>query len=428
MNRPLLSGLLALGLAGAASALTLDSTLSSGLGYSSDPATGASASIRIDGSLTVPFGVPGSSFDFKAHALASTTELAADIDEASATFAFERPAADLDLLKTTYGRYAFQEATGLILAHPADGFRFGLKYGPADLTLAFGYTGLVLRSTSGVALTLADQNASDDLLASPRLLGLIEGSFPLGGDHRLTLSALAQQDLNPTDKLVKTWSTVEDPTKGGRLDTQYLTILGTGPITDAFDYRVHATLGTGSTMSYLPADQVYQDKPIVAGLFGADVTWFLPEFHSTVAEARILVATGDGDSTSAVEGNRSGDSNLFVPVTGTSLGVVFNPALSNLIAYQVGATSKVLSNLSVGAKVLAFQRAVEGVVNSSGVQRLGPGWMGEELDLSARWQPFSDLTATAALGAFVPTSGTFDAKSSGASFQYALNLGVSLSL
>jgi hypothetical protein len=110
--------------------------------------------------------------------------------------------------------------------------------------------------------------------------------------------------------------------------------------------------------------------------------------------------------------------------------VVFNPSLANLAYFELGGSLKPLPflPLTVGAKALGFQRMVAGQINAPGVLRLGPQWMGQELDFNAGWAPFSDLTVTGALGIFLPTAGTFAAGTPGASFQYALQTGVKLSL
>ena len=82
--------------------------------------------------------------------------------------------------------------------------------------------------------------------------------------------------------------------------------------------------------------------------------------------------------------------------------------------------------LVMGTKFFGFQRLVSGMVNASGVLSTGPVWMGEEVDFSASWQPYSDLQVTASLGAFLPTAGTFAA--SAPTFQYAAKIGAKLSL
>jgi hypothetical protein len=327
------------------------------------------------------------------------------------------------------------EPTGLILTHPADGSKWAFNYGGFNLTLVTAYTGFVLKTSSSMAPSQTDLN-NTGLFASPRFIGSVEGSFTVFDSHEITFSALAQQDLNNRDSFIKEWSTVQDTSgKGGALDTQYLTLKADGPIVERLFYDVFGTFGAGNTLSWVsdPASQTlysYSYKPIMSYLGGASLTYFLPDFFSSSFSGRVLLASGDSDWTEPVEGNHQGDSTMFTSLTGTSLGVVFNPSLANLAYFELGGSLKPLPflPLTVGAKALGFQRMVAGQINAPGVLRLGPQWMGQELDFNAGWAPFSDLTVTGALGIFLPTAGTFAAGTPGASFQYALQTGVKLSL
>jgi len=253
--------------------------------------------------------------------------------------------------------------------------------------------------------------------------------------HKFTASVLAQKDLNPSSDLISPYTTTSSSTSGGTLDTQYLTLKAEGPVVKRLFYEAFATLGTGSTLSWVP-DSVatqgssYQYKPIVAFLGGGSLTYFQPEWLNAAFTGRVLFASGDSSASSAVEGNSSDLSTLFLPVTTTTLGVVFSPGLSNLIVYQLGGTVKPVpgQSLVTGLTVLGFQRAVTGVINAPGVLRTGPSWLGEEFDLTASWPVVSDVSVTTALGGFAPNSGTYLSGSTGDTFQYAWDLGVTLSL
>ena len=253
--------------------------------------------------------------------------------------------------------------------------------------------------------------------------------------HKFTLAALAQKDLNSSSDLVEQYSNQESTTKGGTLDTQYLTLKAEGPIVERLFYQAFTTFGTGSTLSWVPDANAlngssYQYKPIAAFLGGGSLSYYVPEWLTSAFSARFLVASGDSKATSSVEGNVQNLSTLFVPITSSTLGVVFSPALSNLIYYELGGSLKPLPGqpLVAGAKLLGFQRAVAGVVNAPGVLRTGPSWMGEEFDVTASWPIFSDLIVSVAAGGFVPTANTYAPGSTGADFQYALKIGATLSL
>ena len=409
---------------------------STNFSLSSIPGSPYSLGERLDGELGLPFDQKGGGIDLAAHVTAALpASVAFDFDRLTFTFVYNKPATDLTSLTWTLGRFSVSEPTGLILNHPADGSKWAFNYGNFNLTLVTAYTGFVLKSSSTLDPSLTDLN-NTGVFASPRFVGSVEGSFGIFDSHEITVSALAQQDLNNRDSFIKEWTTIQDSTgKGGALDTQYLTLKVSGPVIDRLFYDVFGTFGSGNILSWVAdsASQTlysYSYQPIMSYLGGASLTYFLPDFFSSSFSGRFLVASGDADWTEPVEGNHAGDSNMFTPLTSTTLGVVFSPSLANLAYFEVGGSAKPLPflPLTVGAKALGFQRLVAGQVNAPGVLRLGPQWMGQELDFTAGWTPFSDLTVTGALGMFVPTAGTFASGSPGASFQYALQAGAKLSL
>jgi hypothetical protein len=421
---------------GSASALEWQVDSSTLLQLGNQPSPPTIFSETLAGSIQVPFDPQGGGFEAKAHTMVGLPFVGStDFDVLAFTFAYLKPAEDLKLLKFSVGRVAFSEPTGLILNHPADGFKLALDYGGVNLSVAAGYTGFVNRINSGISMTIEDQNQAQQWFASRRMLGSVQADTTLFGGQKFSFSALAQQDLNPSSDMVPQYSTVYSTTQGGTLDTQYLTLKAAGPIVDKLFYEAFGTLGTGSTLSWLsdstsPTGFSYQYKPIVSFLLGGSVTYFKPEWLNASFTARVLGASGDGTATSAIEGNVHNLSTLFIPITPTTLGLVFNPGLSNLIYYELGGTVKPIPGqpLVTGAKLLGFQRAVAGVVNDPGVVSYGPVWMGQELDLSASWPVYSDLNVTVGAGGFLPSSGTYAPSTTGSSFQYALEIGAEMSL
>lgn len=385
---------------------------------------------ELSGSLTSPFDTKGGGFEMSAHAWAGfPATAAADFDTLNFKFVYQDLGTEVKKLTWTLGRYLLTEPTGLIVNQPVDGTALDFDLGGLGLRLATGYTGLVMRSTTTLLLSTADQD-TDQLLASPRFFGSLDSSFTVSG-HKLTFDALAQQDFTAADKLAKEGSLFESG-KGGRVDTQYLTFMAEGPLADRVFYTAFTTLGTGTAMSVVISgvDQVYEYKPISSLLAGFEVSWFVPAFLSSAFSVRTIFASGDADNAAAVDGNTKGNSTFFLPVNTTTLGTAFNPGLSNLGYYELNGSVKPLpgESLVVGAKLLGFQRLVTGTVNAPGVLGNGPLWLGEELDVYAFWEPYSDLRLTASVGAFLPTSGTYAASTDGSGFQYALTTGVNLSL
>jgi len=389
---------------------------------------------RLDGSYSLPFG-GGGGLEVQGHLQAGVPDgWAADLDVLSVTMVFDRPDPELKSLRWTLGRFAVSEPTGLILNHPGDGAQLDFDYEWLNLKVFAVYTGLINRSSSGTALSLSDVNAAEDLLASPRFIGAMEASFFPVAKHRLTLGALAQQDLNNRDDLVPEWSTLNTTDRGGAMDTQYLTLLVDGPVVPNLYYKTFGSFGTGTTLTWLedassPTGYLYEYKPVVSGLLGGELSYFARSWFSSSYRLRVLYASGDGDAQSAVEGNTRGNSNLFTPITGTTLGAVFSPALTNVLSYEVSGDWRPLPMVpvTVGAKALGFQRALVGIVNAPGVQRHGPIWLGQELDVSAFWTIVSDASLGLSGGVFLPTKGTYAPGTAGESLQFVANLTLSLS-
>lgn len=428
--RKLLSGLALATVASGLSALDWQASSLTTAEIANTPSPPTNIQEELFGGFNTPFDNKGSGFDLSAHAwVGYPATAAADFDTLNFHWVYQNLGAEVKKLKWTLGRYLLTEPTGLIVNQPVDGSSLDFDMGAYDLKLATGYTGLVMRSTTTLVLSKADQE-SEALLASPRLFGSLEASAVFSG-HTVTFSALAQQDQTDPSKLVNERSTV-DAQKGGLVDTQYLTLKAEGPLADKLFYTGFMTFEGGSTLSTLTSSSVefYEYKPITALLAGAEVNWFVPDFHSATVNFRALFASGDSDATSAIEGNTKGNATLFIPVNPTVLGVAFNPGLSNLGYYELGGSLKPLAGetLVVGGKLMGFHRLISGTVNASGVLQNGPIWMGEEFDVFGTWQPYSDLQLTATVGAFLPTAGTYASSTIGSGFQYALTTGVNLSL
>jgi hypothetical protein len=420
-----------LGIASGVSALEWGIESATTLQSGNSPSPPSVFTQEVFGTLTVPLGPPGSKLEATAHVLGSvaSSEFGADFDVLDLIWALPKPGSDFQALTGTIGRFALTDPSGLILNHSGDGLKLAGDYKGFDLSLWAAYTGFVNRSsTSGILMTLQDEANSANWFDSPRLIASLEVGVTLFTAQRVTLGALAQYDMNSSSNFLSPGSTSYTTSQGGSLNTQYFTFKAEGPIAGSLLYKAFGTLGTGSTLSWVSGS--YQYEPILAFLLGGELSYYFPGSLEPVLKARVLAASGDPSATSAVEGNIRTTETLFQPITASTLGTVFSPALSNLIDYEIGGSLRPWAGqgLVTGIKFLGFQRQVAGVVNASDVLTEGPVWIGEELDLTGSWQVYSDFIVSASLGGFVPNSGTYPSGSAEDGLQYALELAVDLKL
>ncbi len=422
----------------------VDSTTQAGTGNADS--TVFSLGERLDGWWKMPLNAKGIVFEGSAHVSLDMNvnsdsnpsvdsgvvwDPAGDLDLLRVSFAFP-DTAGTELMKIDLGRLPLKDPTGLIVSHPADGARLGFDYSRIKFSLQAGYTTLVLRKSNNIALSVYDQLASVDdsrVLGSSRLLMLARFDMPEILGQSLSLSFLAQQDLNPEADLVTEWSTAEVSGASGKVDTQYTSVKLSGPVVPNLFYDAWFTFGSGRTLSYL--DSSYQYVPILSYMTGFSMDYYRPELYSAAFNFRFIFASGDADAKASVEGTITDNSKRFVPLTASNLGVVFSPKLSNLIVAQLGGSIKPLSGyrIQTGAKMFAFFRPTVG----RGISGLDPTesspWLGFETDLYGNYRITSDLGLSLNTGVFFPGKSPSGAFASDASaLQYSVQLALTLGM
>ena len=176
----------------------------------------------------------------------------------------------------------------------------------------------------------------------------------------------------------------------------------------------------------------YQYVPVSSCMTGVSIDYFRPTWLSSAFTFRVVYASGDSDWASAVEGNTSGSSTQFLPVTKTPLGAVFSPALSNLVVTELGGSVKPLAKerLQTGMKIFTFFRPTKAPIDVNGLNAGGTSsWLGFETDMYGMYRMSSDLGLSLTTGLFFPgvaPSGAFD--SSGASVRYFEQLAIVLGM
>jgi hypothetical protein len=330
------------------------------------------------------------------------------------------------LYSTAIGRYNLAEFSSQVLNHKVDGFQFQFHYPRSIISLGLGYTGLIAKHSSTITLSKADTNDQDDsdvLLASPRLLGLLQLQFPeIIEGQDLFLSAVLQKDLHPADQIIKEgteeFSLAEN--MGGYYDSLFAGLGVKGAITSALHYNIFGYFQTGRTLSYIADEDAvtgysYQYAPIIAFSGGTELTYYSPDLSYSTFNLAFVYATGDEDSISCIEGNTVGSSNLFIPISSREQRVIFNPNLSNLFYINAGYTIKpfailgrgILEKLLIILDGTVFFRALPGKISDP--QGLDPDsdslYLGSEIDFIINFRPFSDLGASLSTGYFIPNNG-----------------------
>ena len=329
------------------------------------------------------------------------------------------------LLELTVGRFRAADFTKLVLNHTVDGVEAAFTYPNAVFRATTGFTGLIQKPVSDIVISRTDASDLDRasvVFAPPRLVGSfgVEVSDVLGG-HSLRLAMLFQEDLRlDDDNVLEPGEETLDPTRGGRLSTQYLGAGLGGPLGGGLYYDLFAFGGTGQMLSYVEdsasgSGSSYQYEPIVGVLAGAGVRYFAKPM-SSVFGLRAVYASGDKDFQSPVEGNRDGWALAFVPISQSDRALVFSPQLGNLLMGEASFSVKpfegmgiaALADLQVMLKALAFARPTTGPVSEGGLDPASDAmYLGTEVDLTINYRPFSDLGIAINGGVFLPSGDAF---------------------
>ncbi|MCX7787900.1 MAG: hypothetical protein N2442_09410 [Spirochaetes bacterium] len=352
--------------------------------------------------------------------------LFADVETLSLKGTFPHLENGANLFVLELGRFFHKEFSGFVFAHRMDGVRMEFGYPSSTLQIALGYTGLLNKYYTSLVMSKLD--ALDDLdkdilLAPRRLIGNISWSIPeLFARQNLNFSILVNEDLRHLfETVIKEGKETFDPSSGGLVDTQYFGVGLDGPLSKGLFYSAFFYLGTGRMLTFVPDSQsntgeAYLYKQILSGLGGLSVRYYLEEFFQSVASLQILYATGDSDSISYIEGNKSGTAKMFLPISGNSLGTAFQPKVSNLVAAELAYSLKpftgvkgfILESLQAGAKLTPFFKASKGAMSEGEVDpAAGAGYLGTDLSVFANLRPFSDLGLGVSLGFFLPNKSAF---------------------
>ncbi|MCD6396834.1 MAG: hypothetical protein J7L71_04800 [Spirochaetaceae bacterium] len=331
-------------------------------------------------------------------------------------------------LNYTIGRFSTSDSSKYIFSHKMDGVSLVYNLPSVVISAKAGYTGLLFNSSSNIEMTLADQTGTsysgiDQTFASPRIVGGLQAFFPelyLKQDFKADL--WMQMDMRPDSDL----------TAGGKLDTQYFGVTLSGPIVPALYYDSFAYLGTGKSNS-----GIAESYSVLSFLGSAGLRYYMENFLFSRISFRFLYSSGDSDSKSSfLEGNASGNSNNFTPISGKTLSLIFSPTLGNIFLTQLSyslkpfsnSKNKTLGNIQFELTNINFFRSTTGLISESGINSASNAlYLGTEIDGTVNYRPFSDLGVSLSTGVFIPNNGSDGAFNNTKKVEYLGRLGISFS-
>ncbi len=313
------------------------------------------------------------------------------------------------------GRFSFSDFSTKVFSHTGDGIFIDWALPAVSFSMFTAYTGLIQGPAATIIMSHSDLSAQavDPVpvwgpFASPRLVEGLRITFPaLFAGQTLILSGLFQQDLHTDAQIVS---------GGNRLNTYYAGagLMGPIPILPSFFYSAYGFWNGGS----------YGDNQILAYIAGGGLNYLIPAFLSSRVSVEGHYSSGDADYSGFYEGNTSGFSTMYTPVTPIAAGVIFTAQQSNLFYFSALYSMKPVKSTMIMLKGTTFFRSTAGPVSTGNTSADSTGlYLGTEANLNVMMRLLSDLGMSAGGNVFFPSSVMLDQ-----SIQFKVTASVSLSL
>ena len=281
------------------------------------------------------------------------------------------------------GRQHYSDASGMIISQPIDALDAGIRLGPGVLNASVGYSGLVHKKASDIAMTKSDFDGSS------RLIEGLSYTYPelLGSFMNLTAGVTAQQDLiKDTDIAVGS----------EKMDSLYLQLGMDGFLLpfimydSSFIYQV-GTYGDARSNGYLTDFQLF----------------LVPGGSNFYLSLKALMTSGESwENRSDYYGqNATGDQNQFMPIsTAGSQGYVLELDLGNITAFELLISLSKSKKFAFELSTTTLMRTVDGPVSSTMIIDNGVSdlFIGQEGLMAFKFRPVSDFGASIKLGALYP--------------------------
>ena len=296
--------------------------------------------------------------------------------------------------KIKVGRQYATIGTGLALAMPLDMIRMDLAASQWEMMALLGKTrrhSANLDSSANVATR------------QKRSFWGIEVKYTGLEGHRPFAYFLSNED-HTTPK-------PRDATQSYAYDSRYVGVGSTGNVLlPNLRYQVEAVGEWGKTYSEVVTSG--RDR-IEAMAVDAMLEYFFNAPTHPRVSVEYLWGSGDGNrrasSTSTVGGNQAGSPDHAFNAFGfRDTGLAFNPAVSNMHIYQIGASffpfeqHKLLKKMEVGTKTFFYHKCSPNGAISDTTGTNTSRWVGWEWDVYCDWRITSDLSWTIRYGAFRP--------------------------
>ncbi|MGO8692039.1 MAG: hypothetical protein ACLQMF_00060 [Rectinemataceae bacterium] len=334
-----------------------------------------------------------------------------DIDEVSARGTLPFSGGTAGALSYALGRIQVADGTELVYSGTIDGASLSFSRAAFSVSAWGGYTGLLFGGTTPVYMSAADRTlaviGSDDL-GGKRIVEALGVTFPeLFLRQDLRLEALAEQDHN--DGLASAGDTVQSSV-AVPIDSQFYTLRLSGPLVFPLYWNGFFTLETGNTLTDM-AD-TYADANQLAYMGGLDLQLYLEKLLGSRLELSWLYTSGDGNDIDFAASSGGGNWSLFLPVTNTYLGEVYQISPGNVWRILLSYSLKPLSGsfadtLQLAAKGTAFFRSTVGPLSLPGSNpATASPYLGTEVYGEIDWRPLSDLGLSLAGGFFFANDGS----------------------
>jgi hypothetical protein len=308
------------------------------------------------------------------------------------------------------GRDLAYWANGLVLGQVLDGITVDLNHSLVDIEMLAGVT--ITRTVdfdpSRPAFDHNTRRGFYGAMATTTIAG-----------QRPYVYGLIQRDYNTHyDELIT-----------GAVDTKfdynsyYVGFGANGNLSDRLRYGVEAAFEFGNTLSnsFEIANGALAPVPqsrdsIAAFALDARLDYIMPDVYNTRLSAEAIYATGDpdrGTTNSTFNGNRPETQDHAFNAFGlVNTGLAFAPAVSNITAFRVGASTfpfsgrAFLRRFQIGTDFFLFLKSRENApIDETTIA--GERYLGVEPDIYLNWQIASDVTLALRYGVFFPSSSAF---------------------